>query len=71
MNAFFFSFSEMTLIRLRNGVLMPQIGFGTYKIRSYDDIHRCLDHAILKCGYKHIDTAAVYRNEAHIAQAIE
>ena len=56
-------------ITLRNGNLMPAIGLGTYKTRGYESVHSSLK-AALSVGYKLIDTAAVYRNEADIAKAI-
>jgi diketogulonate reductase-like aldo/keto reductase len=53
---------------LRNGVLIPMIGFGTWQIA--EDI--CVDavKTALKVGYRHIDTAAIYRNEQAVGQAI-
>ena len=52
--------------------IIPTIGFGSYKVtdeltdgRSYQVIREALD-----TGYRYIDTAAFYRNEAVIGQAI-
>lgn len=53
---------------LSNGVEIPQLGFGTYKISpddAYDAVRRALD-----AGYRHIDTAAMYGNEAEVGRAI-
>ena len=42
-------------------VTMPTIGFGTYLIPD-EDAQKTINSAI-KIGYRHIDTAEVYRNE--------
>lgn len=49
---------------------MPAIGLGTYRITKYDQIFTAVKSA-LNSNYKLIDTASVYRNEAHIAKALE
>lgn len=41
---------------------MPIIGFGTFKIQNGNETEAAVEHA-LKVGYRHIDTAAVYKNE--------
>jgi len=55
--------------RLANGVLIPKVGFGTWQIpdgpQTYDAVT-----AALNAGYRHIDTAANYKNEASVGQAI-
>lgn len=53
---------------LSNGVKMPKIGLGTWQM-SDDDGYRAVLHA-LKHGYRHIDTAAGYQNEAAVGRAI-
>jgi 2,5-diketo-D-gluconate reductase B len=47
---------------------MPQIGFGTWK-RHDDEAHRCTLWA-LEAGYRHIDTAEGYGNEAAVGRAL-
>lgn len=47
---------------------IPQIGFGTFRLEG-DVAYQSISHA-LSCGYKHIDTAQVYGNEAEVGQAI-
>ncbi|KIL84144.1 hypothetical protein FAVG1_12572 [Fusarium avenaceum] len=49
--------------------IMPGIGFGSYKIRG----QTCKDAvlAALAAGYRHIDSAALYRNEVRVREAIE
>lgn len=58
---------------LNNGVQIPAIGLGTFQMRSVpedDVIHRTIDHA-LQFGYRLIDTAAVYGNEADIGRSLK
>jgi len=50
-------------------VTMPTIGFGTYLI-SDEDAPRTINSAI-KIGYRHIDTAEVYRNEVGIGLGLK
>ena len=54
---------------LNNGVQIPIIGFGTYKIPEGDETVNAVKLA-LGAGYRLIDTAKVYRNEASVGQAI-
>ena len=49
------------VVKLANGVLMPEVGFGTWKITEEKDIFQALD-ASLRSGYRLIDTAVVYNN---------
>lgn len=55
-------------IRLNNGVPIPQLGFGVFQVPP-DETQRIVEHA-LEAGYRHIDTAAAYRNEAGVGAAI-
>ncbi|RJX25695.1 MAG: aldo/keto reductase [Acholeplasma sp.] len=55
---------------LKNGVKMPKVGFGTWQVKSGDEAYQSVQMA-LKHGYIHIDTAAAYRNEASVGQAIK
>lgn len=52
-----------------NGVQMPKIGFGTWQIKPGDEVYQSVALA-LKHGYRHIDTAAAYRNEEGVGKAI-
>lgn len=54
---------------LRNNVQIPRIGFGTSLIVGQE----CVDNIknALQVGYRHIDTAAAYKNEKEIGQAIK
>lgn len=54
--------------RLSNGVEMPAIGFGTWKLEG-EACYQAVRLA-LQLGLRHIDTAEAYQNEAEIGQAI-
>lgn len=54
--------------RLNNGVEIPMVGFGTYKIQG-EECTNCVLHA-LECGYRMIDTAQAYGNEDAVGKAV-
>ncbi|WP_425335408.1 aldo/keto reductase [Salipaludibacillus daqingensis] len=54
---------------LHNGVHMPWVGLGVYKVDKGDEVVQAVD-AALKAGYRSIDTAAFYDNEEGVGQAI-
>jgi len=54
---------------LTNGVKIPAIGFGTWQIPSGDIAYNSVKVA-LKAGYRHIDSAQAYGNEASVGKAI-
>ena len=56
-------------IELANGVTMPRLGLGTYKSAEGGDAERSVT-AALEFGYRSIDTASLYGNEAGIGAAI-
>ncbi|MBE0417671.1 MAG: aldo/keto reductase [Coriobacteriia bacterium] len=56
-------------VRLANGVKMPLLGFGTYKIVSDADVETSVLTAF-EVGYRSIDTASVYDNEEAIGRAL-
>lgn len=58
----------METIILRNGVEIPKIGYGVFQIDK-DDTARCVREAI-ETGYRHIDTAQSYFNEAEVGDGI-
>lgn len=60
----------MRTVDLGNGVLMPMIGVGTWQMRDKHILYSVLDSA-LECGYRLIDTAAIYGNEAYIGDALQ
>ena len=56
------------MVTLNNGVKIPQLGFGVFQVPE-EDTQRIVEDA-LETGYRHIDTAAAYRNEAGVGAAI-
>jgi 2,5-diketo-D-gluconate reductase A len=61
------STESVPLVRLRDGVDIPQLGFGVFQVPPEDtaDVVRMA----LAAGYRHIDTAAAYQNEAAVGEA--
>lgn len=55
---------------LSNGVKMPWLGFGTYKVEDGHTVIESVKEA-LKIGYRHIDTASLYNNEEGVGTAIK
>lgn len=55
---------------LTNGVKIPVIGFGTWQIPDGETAVKAVTSA-LDHGYRHIDTAAGYGNEASVGQAVK
>lgn len=60
---------ENHCIALNNDVMIPQIGFGVFQV---EDGPQTVDavRTALEDGYRHIDTASVYGNEASVGKAI-
>ena len=54
---------------LHNGVRMPWLGFGSLYLPEGAAVEDAV-HSALEAGYRHIDTAAVYGNEAGVGRAI-
>lgn len=59
----------MEFITLNNGLQMPAIGFGVYKITDMKECEEAVYQA-LKAGYRLIDTASAYENEEAVGNAI-
>jgi diketogulonate reductase-like aldo/keto reductase len=60
----------MKYIVLNNGYKMPQLGLGTFLSKDGNEAYDAVKYA-LEIGYRHIDTAQMYYNEASIGQAIK
>jgi 2,5-diketo-D-gluconate reductase A len=60
--------STVPTIALNNGVSIPQLGFGVYQVRPAETKEATL--TALEVGYRHIDTAEMYRNEQGVGEAI-
>ncbi|MGV3488203.1 MAG: aldo/keto reductase [Tuberibacillus sp.] len=54
---------------LHNGVKMPWLGLGVYKMANDEEVINAVKSA-LEIGYRSIDTAALYQNEEGVGQAI-
>ncbi|MCP1223716.1 aldo/keto reductase [Sebaldella sp. S0638] len=59
----------MIRLKMANGVEIPQIGFGTFRIPD-DAVTQSVKYA-LNAGYRHIDTAAIYGNEKGVGLGIK
>ena len=57
-------------ISLNNGVKIPIVGIGTFKMRPGEETQNAISHA-LKVGYRHIDTATIYKNEADVGIVVK
>lgn len=55
---------------LRNGIEIPDIGFGTWNIPYGEVCERAVFEAI-KAGYRHIDTAGAYGNEKSVGLGVK
>ena len=55
-------------ITLNDGARIPQLGFGTYQVAPDE----CRDAVLtaLDAGYRHVDTAQMYGNEAQVGEAL-
>jgi diketogulonate reductase-like aldo/keto reductase len=62
--------SDQPTITLRDGRAIPQLGFGVFQIPPGAATRAAVATA-LAAGYRHVDTAAVYRNEADLGAAIQ
>jgi diketogulonate reductase-like aldo/keto reductase len=54
---------------LNNGNQIPKIGFGTWLLNDGDECYNAVADA-LQLGYRHIDTARAYHNEASVGRAV-
>ncbi|MFE1290274.1 aldo/keto reductase [Streptomyces sp. NPDC058751] len=60
--------STVPTVTLNNGVEIPQLGFGVFQVP--DDATTAAVTAALETGYRSIDTAAIYGNEAGVGRAL-
>ncbi|HEU4737632.1 MAG TPA: aldo/keto reductase [Solirubrobacterales bacterium] len=60
--------TEVPALTLHDGVEIPQLGFGVFQIPP-EETQEAVEEA-LGVGYRHVDTAAAYRNEAGVGAAI-
>ncbi|MCU1569477.1 MAG: aldo/keto reductase [Naasia sp.] len=62
------SASTMPTVRLNDGTQIPQLGFGVFQVEPEQT--QSVVEAALEIGYRHLDTAAAYRNEKGVGEAI-
>jgi len=60
--------TSVPALTLNNGVTIPQLGFGVFQIPP--DATRKATLAAFEVGYRHVDTAQMYGNEAGVGQAV-
>ena len=60
---------QIPSLRLNDGVEIPQLGFGVFQVPPQDT--EDVVTLALEAGYRHIDTAAAYRNEEGVGRAID
>ncbi|MGD0067800.1 MAG: aldo/keto reductase [Streptosporangiaceae bacterium] len=60
--------TEIPVVDLGRGVAMPIVGFGTWQMQG-QQAQVAVRHA-LQAGYRHLDTATIYRNETEVGRAI-
>lgn len=60
----------MKTVKLNNGIEMPQLGFGVFQVTDLEQCEQAVVDAI-NSGYRLIDTAAAYQNEAAVGRAIK
>ncbi|MFC4738203.1 aldo/keto reductase [Bacillus daqingensis] len=58
----------MEFVTLNNGIRMPQLGFGVWQVPD-DEAEEAVTNA-LEAGYRSIDTAMIYQNEAGVGKAL-
>ncbi|MCR5153898.1 MAG: aldo/keto reductase [Lachnospiraceae bacterium] len=61
--------SKSDTVTLRNGIRIPCIGFGTWKLTPEEAKEGVLE--AIKAGYTHIDTATAYQNEEGVGRALK
>ena len=60
--------TQVPNVTLRNGKLIPQLGFGVFQIDP-DETAKAVESA-LEIGYRHTDTAEMYGNEKQVGEGI-
>jgi methylglyoxal/glyoxal reductase len=58
------------LFTLNSGYKIPAIGLGTYQMKQIEEVELAISTAY-KAGYRHIDSAVIYRNESYIGEALK
>ena len=63
------AYAQGPMVRLSNGVEMPQFGIGTFNVPSNEVCKEAVLTA-LRAGYRHIDTAHAYMDERGVGEAV-
>lgn len=58
-------------INLKDNKKLHKIGLGTYCLPNNDETVQLIVDAVLKLGYRHIDTANIYQNEEAVGKALK
>jgi diketogulonate reductase-like aldo/keto reductase len=59
---------DVPAVRLNNGVEMPHLGFGVFRVPEDQTVSAVLN--AIEAGYRSIDTASLYGNEAAVGRAV-
>ncbi|NJC26677.1 aldo/keto reductase [Neolewinella antarctica] len=59
----------MKHITLNNGLRMPQVGLGVWQSGNGEEVINAI-HWALAAGYRHVDTAMIYKNEEAVGKAL-
>ena len=60
--------SAVPSLTLTGGTTIPQLGFGTYQVEPAETVE--VVTTALEAGYRHVDTAQMYGNEAEVGEAV-
>ena len=60
--------TEIPTVTLTGDVTMPMVGFGTWPMKGHQACEAVL--SALRAGYRHVDTATMYANEAEVGHAM-
>jgi diketogulonate reductase-like aldo/keto reductase len=60
--------ASQSTFTLNTGTKIPAVGFGTWQTAPHE-VTKAVEIA-LRCGYRHIDCAAIYRNELEVGVGI-
>ena len=59
----------MQTIQLNNGLAMPQLGLGVWQVDNGQEAINAI-HWAIEAGYRHVDTARIYKNEEAVGKAL-
>ena len=62
---------QQQFLNLKDNKKLHKIGLGTYCLPNNDETVQLIVDAVLKLGYRHIDTANIYQNEEAVGKALK